>query len=243
MGKISDDDIVSVIKTAVIPIIEQMEQAFNEGNFMQADEIRYKEDMPALGLNWIRLGLYDVLYDPKSKTIYTPNTNASVKVGEGGIAVSDELRYNENHDDRGRFTFGSVGGSSEDGVDKTEKDGIIESEKFNPLPTSKAVPRMREMSDKWIKNLTPEEYCSLSKHTKNSGDADDNKFYNRLNSALRNGAPLDKGLKLHSDNISSAINKFELSDDIICYRSTKNNFFSKYKIYSRGRILSKLFYE
>ena len=123
----SDDDIVSAVKTAVIPIIEQMEQAFNEGlllesekktmywacdtsalergdilkrfqayklaiegNFMQADEIRYKEDMPALGLNWIRLGLDDVLYDPKTKTIYTPNTNATVKVGEGGIAVDDE---------------------------------------------------------------------------------------------------------------------------------------------------------
>ena len=33
-GKISDDDIVSAVKTAVIPIIEQMEQAFNECNFM-----------------------------------------------------------------------------------------------------------------------------------------------------------------------------------------------------------------
>ncbi|WP_024857122.1 hypothetical protein [Ruminococcus albus] len=82
-GKISDDDIVSAVKTEVIPIIEQMEQAFNEGNFMQADEIRYKEDMSALGLNLIRLGLEDVLYDPKSKSIYTSNTNASVKVSAG----------------------------------------------------------------------------------------------------------------------------------------------------------------
>lgn len=143
----SDDDIVSAVKTAVIPIIEQMEQAFNEGlllesekktmywacdtsalergdilkrfqayklaiegNFMQADEIRYKEDMPALGLNWIRLGLDDVLYDPKTKTIYTPNTNASVKVGEGGIAVGDEQkRYSPDQprEENGRFTFGN----------------------------------------------------------------------------------------------------------------------------------------
>ena len=147
----SDDDIVSAVKTAVIPIIEQMEQAFNEGlllesekktmywacdtsalergdilkrfqayklaiegNFMQADEVRYKEDMPALGLNWIRLGLDDVLYDPKSKTIYTPNTNASVKVGEGGIAVDDEenrFSPDQPRDEHGRFTFGSGGGS------------------------------------------------------------------------------------------------------------------------------------
>ena len=123
----SDDDIVSAVKTAVIPIIEQMEQAFNEGlllesekktmywacdtsalergdilkrfqayklaiegNFMQADEIRYKEDMPALGLNWIRLGLDDVLYDPKTKTIYTPNTNATAKVGDAIKPIEQE---------------------------------------------------------------------------------------------------------------------------------------------------------
>ena len=31
--------------------------------------------MPKLGLHWIKLGLQDVLYDPKTKTVYTPNTN------------------------------------------------------------------------------------------------------------------------------------------------------------------------
>ena len=86
---------------------------------MQADEIRYKEDMPALGLNWIRLGLDDVLYDPKTKTIYTPNTNATVKVGEGGIAAgNDELRYNDNHDPHnGQFTSGDGGSGSESDYD------------------------------------------------------------------------------------------------------------------------------
>ena len=42
---------------------------------MQVDEVRYAEDMKPLGLTWIRLGLQDVLYDPKTKTVYTPNTN------------------------------------------------------------------------------------------------------------------------------------------------------------------------
>lgn len=143
----SDDDIVSAVKTAVIPIIEQMEQAFNEGlllesekktmywacdtsalergdilkrfqayklaiegNFMQADEVRYKEDMPALGLNWIRLGLDDVLYDPKTKTIYTPNTNASVKVGEGGIAVNDDEQRMWLKGEHGYFAGSTPGG-------------------------------------------------------------------------------------------------------------------------------------
>ena len=46
-----------------------------DSNFMQVDEVRFAEDMKPLGLTWIRLGLQDVLYDPKSKTVYTPNTN------------------------------------------------------------------------------------------------------------------------------------------------------------------------
>ena len=46
-----------------------------EANFLQPDEVRYKEDMPPLGLNFIKLGLNDVLYDPVSKTFYARNTN------------------------------------------------------------------------------------------------------------------------------------------------------------------------
>jgi len=53
-----------------------------EAHFMQPDEVRYEEDLPALGLTWIPLGLNDVLYDPKTKLIYTPNTNKQVKMGE-----------------------------------------------------------------------------------------------------------------------------------------------------------------
>lgn len=46
-----------------------------DNNWMGIDEVRYAEDMPKLGLHWIKLGLQDVLYDPKTKTVYTPNTN------------------------------------------------------------------------------------------------------------------------------------------------------------------------
>ena len=187
----SDDDIVSAVKTAVIPIIEQMEQAFNEGllleeekkslywacdtsalergdilkrfqayklaiegNFMQADEIRYKEDMPALGLNWIRLGLDDVLYDPKTQLIYTPNTNAYVKMGEAVKNMPDDEQRMWLKGKHGYFAGSTPGGSAgggvmhapvdsgggasptsssqksdekdEKSVDKTEKDAIIE---------------------------------------------------------------------------------------------------------------------
>lgn len=44
-------------------------------NFMQLDEVRYKEDMKPYGFNYIKLGLQDVLLNPETKEIYTPNTN------------------------------------------------------------------------------------------------------------------------------------------------------------------------
>lgn len=60
-------------------------QAYQIGlanNFLQADEVRYKEDIKPLGFNFIRLGLQDVLLDPKTNTIYTPNTNQTTMFGQ-----------------------------------------------------------------------------------------------------------------------------------------------------------------
>lgn len=48
-----------------------------DANFMQIDEVRYMEDLPALGINWIKLGLDSVLFNPKTGEIYTPNTNST----------------------------------------------------------------------------------------------------------------------------------------------------------------------
>ena len=67
-----------------------------ESNFMQLDEVRYAEDLPPLGFNYLRLGLNDVLFDAKTKTIYTPNMNAFAKLDEkNGIGGGEE---NENRD-------------------------------------------------------------------------------------------------------------------------------------------------
>lgn len=59
-----------------------------EGNFLQIDEVREKEDMEPLGFNYIHLGLDSVLVNPKTGEVYTPNTNATAKMtalkgGEG----------------------------------------------------------------------------------------------------------------------------------------------------------------
>lgn len=46
-----------------------------KNGILQIDEVRFKEDLPPLNLDFIKLGLQDVLYNPKTKEIYTPNTN------------------------------------------------------------------------------------------------------------------------------------------------------------------------
>ena len=46
-----------------------------DSNLMQIDEVRNLENLEPLGLNFIKLGLQDVLLNPKTKEVYTPNTN------------------------------------------------------------------------------------------------------------------------------------------------------------------------
>lgn len=74
---------------------------------MQIDEVRYAEDMEPLGLDWIRLGLQDVLYDPKTPEVFTPNTGtrqqlnspAGEPAAESGLPEPDEAAILE---ERGR---------------------------------------------------------------------------------------------------------------------------------------------
>ena len=53
-----------------------------DANLMQIDECRYMEDLEPLGLNFIKLGLQDVLFNPQTKEVYTPNTNQVKNIEE-----------------------------------------------------------------------------------------------------------------------------------------------------------------
>lgn len=53
-----------------------------KNGFMQIDEIRLRENMPPLGLDFVRLGLQDVLYDPETKQFYMPNMNQTGGLGQ-----------------------------------------------------------------------------------------------------------------------------------------------------------------
>ena len=59
-----------------------------DANLMQIDECRYMEDLEPLGLNFIKLGLQDVLFNPVTKEVYTPNTN-QIKNIEGSEDDAD----------------------------------------------------------------------------------------------------------------------------------------------------------
>lgn len=78
-----------------------------DANFMQIDEVRYAEDMEPLGLDWIRLGLQDVLYSPKTGKLFTPNTGITQNLnGEQQDAGKEPLQDTEEADileERGRY--------------------------------------------------------------------------------------------------------------------------------------------
>lgn len=86
--------------------IEERYRAYKtalDANFMQIDEVRYLEDMEPLGLNFIKLGLQDVLYNPETKEVFTPNTGITQNLDSGALLSKGEdgiieSRANPNHD-------------------------------------------------------------------------------------------------------------------------------------------------
>lgn len=75
-------DLTELAKCSIKDRYEAYQIAITAG-FKTRNEVRYLEGDDALeGLDMISLGLGDVLLDPKTKQIYTPNTNKMVKMGE-----------------------------------------------------------------------------------------------------------------------------------------------------------------
>lgn len=115
-----------------------------KNGFITIDDIRKQEDLTPINFPFIQLGLADVLYNPETEEIYTPNTNAVMNLRENGMKLfgrdggnkvsedieehAEELRYNPYHDPtNGRFTTSSGGGSSSKGLTDGGNGGIIKS--------------------------------------------------------------------------------------------------------------------
>lgn len=59
-----------------------------KNGFLQIDDVRYQENLAPLELDFIKLGLQDVLYYPGKKEIYTPNTGLKASTGPGTFDVN-----------------------------------------------------------------------------------------------------------------------------------------------------------
>ncbi|MDR1240255.1 MAG: phage portal protein [Oscillospiraceae bacterium] len=71
-----------------------------DANIMQIDEIRFMEDLEPLGLNFIKLGLQDVLYNPKTKEVFTPNTGQKVNTERIEYVNEDEMEDKREDENR-----------------------------------------------------------------------------------------------------------------------------------------------
>lgn len=113
------DNYDSTFKKCFLPIIAQLESAYNkflllesekdthkfvidcsemlktdtktryeayktalESGILQIDEVREMENIPPIGLDFVKLSLGDVLYNPQTKEIFTPNTGEQGKMGD-----------------------------------------------------------------------------------------------------------------------------------------------------------------
>lgn len=100
-----------------------------KNRFIMLDEVREQEDLKPTGLNYMFLGLQDVLLNPETGQMYTPNTkewtdlnqaSANIKDGaakssenslqndEKGDIIEERAGGNPYHAKDGKFTFGRV---------------------------------------------------------------------------------------------------------------------------------------
>lgn len=75
-------DTSEILKADISERYASYETALKSG-WMQIDEVRKKENMPPLGLDFVKMSMADAMYYPKTKEIYIANTNAVQKLGEG----------------------------------------------------------------------------------------------------------------------------------------------------------------
>lgn len=82
-------DTKELLKGNMLQRFQAYEVALRSG-FMQWDECRYREDLEPYDLPFIKMGLQDVLFNVKTKEIYTPNTNKTSSLNGGGGEQDNE---------------------------------------------------------------------------------------------------------------------------------------------------------
>lgn len=72
-------DCSEMLKTDTKTRYEAYKTALESG-ILQIDEVREMENIPPIGLDFVKLSLGDVLYNPQTKEIFTPNTGEQGKL-------------------------------------------------------------------------------------------------------------------------------------------------------------------
>ena len=88
-------DTKEILKGDMLKRYQAYEIAIKNG-FLQWDEVRYIEDLEPYGLDFIKLGLQDVLFNPKTREIYTPNTNKSTNIDDPNKVLEGGEKLNED---------------------------------------------------------------------------------------------------------------------------------------------------
>lgn len=83
-------DIKNMLKGDILKRFQAYEIGVKSG-ILQIDEVRYQEDLEPLNLDFIKLGLADVLYNPKTREVYTPNTDSSVNLDKQNLKKGGEV--------------------------------------------------------------------------------------------------------------------------------------------------------
>lgn len=98
-----------------------------ESNFLQIDEVREMEELKPLGLEFLQFKLGNVFYDPKTKVVYTPNTNAAMDLSQGAsFNLGDVLQgggQGQNRSTKINLPDGSTQKINPGGDDSSKKEG------------------------------------------------------------------------------------------------------------------------
>ena len=82
-------DVSEILKSSIADRYNAYNIAI-EGGWMQIDEVRKKENLPPLGMDFVKMSLGNIMYYPETGQIYTPNTNQIT-------SISSESSQNEPH--------------------------------------------------------------------------------------------------------------------------------------------------
>ena len=91
------------------------------------------------------------------------------------------------------------------------------------IQITELIKQLEKEAKEWENMLTDAEKRSIKKYAFNPGDKKPNRFFERINRALRKDDYSDSGLNYHIDNISNGIKKFKIKHDFTVYRRVEIN--------------------